>query len=216
LATVAVRIPRHAVARRLLEACRRPLAAPSANLSCRISPTAAAHVAAEFGAALEFILDGGECEVGLESTVITLAETPPRLLRPGAVTLEQLRAALGEVLYRPAAESDDARPLSPGQLRKHYAPKTPLIFRGALDISAYPERTGLISFRSQNTLDDRFNYAAVTTLTVTGDLKKVAARLFAALREMDQLGLDLIVVDRCAEKGLGLAIMDRLRRAAAQ
>ena len=211
LGTVAVRLPSHPVARALLEACACPLAAPSANLSNRVSPTSAVHVAAELGGKIDFILDGGVCEVGLESTVISLAESLPRLLRPGAVTLEALQDCLGSIETAP--DQGNAAPSSPGQLKRHYAPATKIVFRNRIDTKDYPPRVGLICFDAQSAGEDPFEYAALAVLSSRGDLNEAAAGLFAAVRKMDEAGLDLIVVDTCPDTGIGLAIMDRLKRA---
>ena len=140
LDTVALRAPAHPVAQALLRLCGRPLAAPSANRSGRISPTSAQHVAASLGAAADLILDAGPSPVGIESTVLDLCGDRPRLLRPGAVTLEQLRAALGEV----EVVGDEARPSAPGQLASHYAPEHPL----RLDATAVASDEALLAFGS--------------------------------------------------------------------
>jgi L-threonylcarbamoyladenylate synthase len=215
LESVAIRVPAHDAAMRLLKECGCPIAAPSANLFSEVSPTTAEHVAESFGDKLGFVLDGGQCEVGLESTVLSLLESPPRLLRPGAVTIEQLEAALGPITRASAHHTELNAPLSPGMLMRHYAPTTPIAFKDEMDMeNCAAERVGLLCFSSESSVSDGFDYAAVTSLSIHGDLKLVAARLFAALREMDKLELDLIVVDACAPQGIGLAIMDRLRRAA--
>ncbi len=209
LDTVAIRIPRHPVAQELLRVSGCPIAAPSANMFSEVSPTSAAHVEESFGDAVPFILDGGACAVGLESTVLSLINDPPALLRPGAVTWEELTAALGAVSRKPHPQ--DSLPRSPGMLRRHYSPHTRLALRGALPPSEFPAKTGLISFSGQRCED--FEYRVVKRLSSSGDLNEAAARLFDCIRELDKLSLDLIVVDTCDEKGIGLAIMDRLRRA---
>jgi L-threonylcarbamoyladenylate synthase len=203
LDTVALRAPAHPVAQALLRLCGRPLAAPSANRSGRISPTSAQHVAEGLGAAVDLILDAGPCPVGIESTVIDLCGERPRLLRPGGVTLEQLRAALGEV----EIGGDEARPSSPGQLASHYAPEHPL----RLEATAVAADEALLAF-GRAPLDG----ALITrNLSPSGDLAEAAAHLFAFLRELDRSGARAIAVMPIPDDGLGRAINDRLRRAAA-
>ena len=207
LSTVAVRIPSHPVAQALLQACGCPIAAPSANLFTEVSPTRAEHVEESLGGRLEVILDGGPCAVGLESTVLSLLEEPAELLRPGAVTLEALEEAIGPVVR---ATSGHEAPRAPGMLKRHYAPKTPIVLRQDCPDRA-PGRIGLISFKSGPS--EERGFAVVRRLSEKGELQEVGAALFNAIRELDRQQLDLIVVDTCEERGLGLAIMDRLRRA---
>lgn len=214
--TMAIRIPRHPVALALLSAFGGPIAAPSANISNYISPTTAEHVRAGLGDAAAAILDGGPCEVGIESTVLSLLEETPRVLRPGAVTREQLSQALGcEVgALAPSRQplAAEAPLLSPGLLAKHYSPRTPVRLLSSLGPSAdLPKNVGAILFRPREL---PFAAAHTTILSPTGNLESVAANLFTALREQDTLGLGLIVVDTCDPVGLGEAIMDRLLRAA--
>jgi L-threonylcarbamoyladenylate synthase len=205
LDTVAVRVPAHPMAQRLLRAAGRPLAAPSANRSGRVSPTEAAHVAAEFaGDGPALILDGGPCAVGVESTVLDLSGEVPALLRPGGVTLEQLEAALGRIAT-PAADS--AAPRAPGQLASHYAPSLPLRLAAA---AAHPGEA-LLAFGPEAPAES----AATLNLSRTGDLTEAAANLFAMLRRLDQPEFAGIAVMAIPERGLGRAINDRLRRAAA-
>ncbi len=213
--TVAVRIPSHPVARALLEACAFPIAAPSANPSTYVSPTTAAHVNDGLGAEVPLILDGGPCPVGLESTILSLIHQPPLLLRAGAVTLEQLSAKVGTVQQpRPAEVSES--PLAPGMLKEHYAPHTPVALRGSISPSDYPTKVGLISFGDSDQARLEFAFNSVNELSQSGNVQEIAPKLFAALRDMDQRGLDMIVVDKCEQTGLGLAIMDRLLRASAR
>ncbi|HYM72130.1 MAG TPA: L-threonylcarbamoyladenylate synthase [Stellaceae bacterium] len=202
LDTVAVRVPAHPVAQALLREAGRPLAAPSANRSGRVSPTAAAHVAAELGRRVALILDGGACAVGVESTVLDLTGIAPALLRPGGVTVEQLEAALGPIA---TPQSDAAAPRSPGQLAAHYAPRLPL------RINAQDARPGeaLLAFGQPPP-----GFAEVLFLSRTGDLTEAAANLFAMLRRLDRPDFAGIAVMPIPERGLGRAINDRLRRAA--
>ncbi|MGH7032016.1 MAG: L-threonylcarbamoyladenylate synthase [Stellaceae bacterium] len=202
LDTVALRVPSHPLAQALLRAAGRPIAAPSANRSGRVSPTEAAHVAAEFGDRVALILDGGRSSVGLESTVLDLSGDVPALLRPGGVTIEQLTAALGS-LADPAAG-----PLrAPGMLPSHYAPSLPLRL-GAMD--ARPGEA-LLAFGP----DPPSAFAETLWLSRSGDLAEAAANLFAMLRRLDRPDFAGIAVMPIPEHGLGHAINDRLRRAAA-
>ncbi len=213
--SVAVRVPAHPVARDLIAQAGVPIAAPSANVSKYISPTTAHHVAAGLGDKIDLILDGGPCAVGVESTVLSLIHPRPTVLRHGGVTLERLREVLGDVDELPVEAEQTQTPLSPGLLRQHYSPRTKLVFRGEFDPAHYPSRTALVTFApSSLPLPDTF--VAVRNLSSEGDLQEAARQLFGTLRELDELGFDLIVVDPCPRVGLGRAIMDRLTRAAAQ
>jgi L-threonylcarbamoyladenylate synthase len=203
LDTIALRAPNHSVAQRLLAEAKRPIAAPSANRSGRVSPTMAAHVEAELGDVPAMILDGGPCPLGIESTVVGVAVDAPVLLRLGAVPREAIEAVLGHAL--PLA-NEDAAIASPGQLERHYAPNTPLRL-GATDV-----RTGeaLLAF-GPNAPQGAF---ASFNLSASGDLEEAAANLFASLRRLDESGAMAIAVMPIPERSLGEAINDRLRRAA--
>ncbi len=207
LDTVAVRVPAHPVAQALLAAVGRPLAAPSANRSGRVSPTRAEHVAADFGGDVPLILDGGSAVYGVESTVIDASRFDGiRLLRPGAVT----RGALQAVLMGPLAEDpvpDEASPTSPGQLASHYAPNAQL----RLDATDVRPGEALLAFGGSAPATD----GPTINLSESGDLAEAAAGLFAALRALDATGVPSIAVMSIPEHGLGEAINDRLRRAAA-
>jgi L-threonylcarbamoyladenylate synthase len=198
LDTVAVRVPAHPVARAVLAAFGGPVAAPSANRSGRPSPTTFAAAFAETGSAAAVAVDGGPCAVGLESTVISLLDGPPRLLRPGAVTRSQIEALIG-----PLAEADatDAH-RSPGRLARHYAPTAPVRLNAT---GPFPGEV-FIGF-------GRFG-AADLNLSPSGNLAEAAARLFTRLREADALAPAAIAVAPVPDEGLGEAINDRLRRAA--
>jgi L-threonylcarbamoyladenylate synthase len=201
LDTVAVRAPDHPVSRALLTACGRPIAAPSANVSGRISPTTAAHAAADLGERVTMVLDGGPCRVGIESTVLDLAGPQPVLLRPGGVSEEELAAIVGP-LDRPG----QGVPLrSPGMLDRHYAPHRPL----RLGATAARPGEALLGF------GPGFEAAALN-LSPAGDPVQAAANLFAMLRTLDgAAGYEALAVAPIPEEGLGRAINDRLRRAAA-
>ena len=205
LSTIAVRAPDHPVARALLAATGRPLAAPSANRSGRISPTQAAHVFSDLGEDVAMILDGGATAHGLESTVVDARGDTPLLLRPGAVTAETIEAVLGYPVAR--AKIDEHRPNAPGQLASHYAPNAKVRL-DALDV-----RTGeaLLAFGAHPLATS----GPAINLSGAGDLAEAAANLFAALRTLDQSGAQTIAVMPIPNVGLGEAINDRLRRAAA-
>jgi L-threonylcarbamoyladenylate synthase len=206
LDTLAVRVPAHPVAQALLAAAGRPLAAPSANRSGRVSPTRAEHVAEDLGGRVGMILDGGATAHGLESTVLDASGDAVALLRPGAVPREAIEAVLGRPLADVPA-SDDAHPTSPGQLASHYAPNA------ALRLDARDVRPGeaLLAFGS----DVPGATGVSINLSATGDLIEAAAGLFAALRDLDRTGAATIAVMPIPDHGLGEAINDRLRRAAA-
>ncbi len=211
LPTVAVRIPDHKLARRLIELAQRPVAAPSANPFGRISPTTATHVACFLGDQVDMILDGGPCAVGVESTILSLVdETRPVLLRPGAIPVEDLYCILGDV-HLPDRKLQQVT--APGMLPSHYAPRTPVRMR--LEDSQYDAaegmRIGLLAFTPPADTD---GFQTVEVLSATGDLKEAAANLFAALHRLDEAGLDLIVAERAPQQGLGVAINDRITRAA--
>ena len=214
LSTVAVRMPNHPVAQALIREACTPIAAPSANPFGYVSPTTAQHVADGLGSNVDLILDGGPCQVGVESTIVSLAGPQPELLRPGSITIEQLSAVIGSI-HRPSSEHQ--QPIAPGQLSRHYATQTQLTIltsAGTRPLLKNDQRAGLLIFSQARETDDRF--AAVEVLSSTGDLREAAHRLFAALRRLDSLGLDRIYAEPCKEDGLGVAIMDRLRRCATQ
>ena len=212
LDTVGVRVPAHPAARALIRASGAPLAAPSANPFGYVSPTTAAHVAERLGEAVDLILDGGPCPVGVESTIVSLVTETATVLRPGGASIEDIEEALGTPCARAAPPAE--RPLAPGQLTRHYATRTPLrILPGPAGPA--PEdgrRTGLLAWSG----GADGGYAAVEVLAPDGRSTTAAARLFAALRRLDALGLEAIVAEPCEEQGLGTAIMDRLRRCAAR
>src|SRR5262245_21303206 len=205
LESLAVRVPRHAVAHALLAACGRPIAAPSANASGKISPTTAEHVSRSLGMRVAMILDGGRCPVGIESTVLDLTGPTPVLLRPGGVTAEDLTDAIGPLAA--PAPADAAMPKSPGMLASHYAPELPL----RLEARDVRPREALLAFGACSIV----GAAAVENLSPSGDLVEAAANFFAMLRALDRPGLAGIAVMPIPDRGLGRAINDRLRRATA-
>ncbi len=228
--TLGVRVPDHAVARALIRAAGVPVAAPSANRFTRTSPTMAAHVLADLDGRIDCVLDAGPCAVGVESTVLDLTMNPPRILRPGGVTLEALRAIISDV--RGPVETTEATANSmavaraPGQMERHYAPRTRLIVfdgeggkalnairREAVAALARRERVGALL------PDEEAGALAGLAVTVaalgsSADLGAISRRLYAALRELDERRLDLILAHTFGREGLGLALWDRLRRAA--
>jgi len=203
LDTVALRAPAHSVAQQLLREAGRPVAAPSANRSGRVSPTMAAHVAAELGAEVSLVVDGGACPVGLESTILDLTGRVPVLLRPGAVTREELVILFGEIA---SPSASDHVPRAPGSLPSHYAPSRPV----RLDVREARPGEALLAFGAEAPA----GFAEVIFLSRTGDLAEAAANLFASLRQLDRAEFSGIAVMPIPEHGLGLAINDRLRRAA--
>ena len=205
LDTVAVRVPAHPVARRLLEAANLPIAAPSANRSGSVSPTRADHVRDDLGDRVAMILDGGEATYGLESTVIDGTGVTPSILRLGSRTRADLAAHLGEVAR---AEDDPVGPRSPGQLASHYAPRLPL----RINATFVKDTEALLAFG-----ESPIGGALVTiNLSPTGDVREAAARLFASLRTLDRSDATAIAAMPIPDHGLGEAINDRLRRASIQ
>lgn len=212
LPTIAIRMPAHPVAQALIREAGVPIAAPSANPFGYVSPTCAQHVLDGIGDHVDLILDGGPCPIGLESTIVSMVETWAELLRPGSVTLAEIREVIGPVLRAAASRTV----VAPGQLPRHYATRTPvtiLAAQGARPVVYGHERAGLLAMSALSQADDRF--CAVEVLSASGDLREAARNLFAALRRLDALSLDCLYAEPCDERGLGLAIMDRLRRCAA-
>ena len=210
LDTVAIRVPAHPVARALLQAFGGAVVAPSANLSGHVSPTTAAHVAADLSGRVDLILDGGAVDVGVESTILACLDAP-MLLRPGGLPREEIERVLGRALQRLPEDSanDDAQPLAPGMLASHYAPRTPVRLNAvgidpdeALLAFGLPEVTGAHAAK------------AVLNLSPTGDLAEAAVNLFGYLRMLDAKSARAIAVMPVPHHGLGEAINDRLRRAA--
>ena len=200
--TVAIRMSAHSLFQEVATAFGKPLAAPSANRFGRISPTSAAHVLAELDGRISFILDGGPCTHGIESTIVHVSDDGLRILREGPITREDLRAV--------APLLDDSIAVSaPGGLKSHYAPRTPLV----LEKNPAPrsQKTGLLAFSAP-----REGFAQTEILSATSDLREAAANLYGAMRRLDEAGLDLIVAEEIPESGIGAAIMERLRKAAAR
>ena len=203
LDSVALRVPRHPIAQSLLVMSGLPLAAPSANPSGRLSPTNAGHVADGLGEKVSFIIDGGPCDIGLESTVISLIGEKPHLLRPGPIDAMEIGAVLGGEISSETAHGDE-QPRSPGLLSAHYAPNLPL----RIDCVTPRDGEAFLGFGPSS-------IGATLNLSPGGDLREAAANLFAMLRHLDRANCAGIAVAPVPETGLGVAINDRLRRAAA-
>ncbi|MBL4739982.1 MAG: threonylcarbamoyl-AMP synthase [Sneathiella sp.] len=201
LDTLAVRIPANALALELLKQCGRPLAAPSANPSGQISPTRAEHVADGLGDKVGLILDGEACKIGVESTIVGFSGEDVVLLRPGGVTREQLEAACPSV----TSPSADSKITSPGMLLSHYAPSCPV----RLNANSKDADEAFLGFGRE------FDAISTVNLSVIGDLREATANLFSAFHLLDEQGYKSIAVAPIPEMGLGVAINDRLRRAAA-
>jgi L-threonylcarbamoyladenylate synthase len=223
LANVGVRIPKHPMAMDLLVRSDCPIAAPSANIFGRISPTTAGHVADQLAERIDYILDGGPCDVGVESTVLRPLPVPCQL-RPGGISLEELEAVIGPVSQisstdHPSDESPQSAPNSPqsapGMLPQHYAPRTRLILLSKLSHGQFtiipPGKRGWLGLQE---CPKDIKFVAQEILSPEGDLKIAAARFFAALRRLDDRKLDTIIAGEFPDVGLGRALNDRLRRAA--
>ncbi len=206
LPTVGIRMPDHALALELIRRSGRPLAAPSANKFGRLSPTRAEHVRRNLPEA-DLVLDGGPTRVGIESTIIALAEDGFQLLRPGIITREALREVVPESAVLPGTGAIKA----PGMLASHYSPRKPLYLAApGQQLLHDPGACGYIAYRQAPVAA----YKEVKVLAPGGDLREYAAGLFGALHYMEDAGVAFIVVETVPEQGLGLAIMDRLRKAA--
>ncbi len=211
LETVAIRVPAHPAALALIRAAECGIAAPSANPFGYVSPTDARHVSEQLGDAIDLILDGGPCTIGLDSTIRSLAGPTPCVLRVGGTTVEELESMLGKLEVLTGSER---RPRAPGQMERHYATETPLEItdEAGEDFKPY-ERVGLLTLTRPT---NPHKYTAVEILSPSGNLREAAANLFRALRRLDALSLDRIIARPLKEENLGTAIMDRLRRCAAK
>lgn len=221
LDTVGMRCPDHPLTRAIIAAAGIPVAAPSANTSGKPSPTTAAHVLDDMDGKIDAVVDGGPCAVGVESTIVDLTCTPPRLLRPGGVTLEQLRETLGDVGVDPAVKRlmvEGEKPRAPGMKYRHYAPKAPVTVvtgdpaAGAAWIAAHlGEKSGVICFEESAA---RFPGHIVGSIGPAGDKAEQARRVFDALRAFDATDVTEIFAQCPGEEGMGLAISNRLNKAA--
>ena len=208
LPTVALRMPSHPMALSLIKESKCPIAAPSANPFGYLSPTTAEHVRGQLADQVDLILDGGPCPVGVESTIVSFSENKPRLLRPGGVSLEEIESIIGKVEISPIKD----RPVAPGMLPRHYAPRTPIVLDwDEKHLDSYKgKKIGFLAFREP---ENFLQFQHIEVLSKKGDFREAAANLFSAIRRLDALDLDLILAEAVPEAGLGRAIMDRLRRA---
>jgi len=220
LDTVALRMPQHPVALALLRQAQVPIAAPSANRFAGPSPTRAQHVLDDLDGAVDIVLDAGSCAIGVESTILSLVDSPPQLLRPGGLALEELRRIVPDLRYAPRyLEVDDTVP-APGSLRKHYAPRARvLLFSGEEYAVQAAMRKAVLQHESAGILASDADLRALSDLPVPtarlgANAEEAALRLFAALRALDRQGVQHIVTRMPPNHGLGLALGDRLLRAA--
>lgn len=207
---VGLRCPDHPLTRELLTQLSFPLAAPSANAFGYVSPTTADHVKHQLGKKIPYILDGGPCRVGIESTIVGWEDSQPVIYRLGGISVEQIESLIGPVTVRSHSSS---QPQAPGQLEKHYAPAKPF-YVGDIEqliLKHRLSRPGILSFRNP-----QFQFTNSFVLSASGDLHEAARNLFGMLRALDQMDVDGVVAEEVPDKGLGRAINDRLRRAAAQ
>ncbi|MCB9795228.1 MAG: threonylcarbamoyl-AMP synthase [Alphaproteobacteria bacterium] len=211
-ARVAVRVPKHPLTLSLLERLGRPLAAPSANPSGYISPTTAQHVADQLGEVLPYILDGGPTEVGVESTIIGFDDGKPTIYRPGGLPIEAIEAVVGPLQV---AAPEREGPASPGRLSSHYAPEARVILGDPRALMAAHPGRRLAALPWSRPLPE-LPAAQQIVLSPSGDPREGAQRLFAALRALDALDAELILAEPAPTEGLGVAINDRLARAAAE
>ncbi|MDG1686135.1 MAG: L-threonylcarbamoyladenylate synthase [Flavobacteriaceae bacterium] len=208
--TVAVRVPNHPIALQLLKSLNFPLAAPSANPFGSLSPTSAKHVALYFKEEINFILDGGPCFCGLESTIIGFENDKPILYRHGAISIEEIEKIVGPIKIK---NQNSKNPSAPGMLTRHYAPKTQIQINDdiSLALAQNPDKKiGVLSFRKNKKIKTEIHQEV---LSISGDLNEASKNLYAALHRLDQMNLDLIISSFFPEKGLGKTINDRLKRA---
>jgi L-threonylcarbamoyladenylate synthase len=205
---VAVRIPNHSLTLALLQNLDFPLAAPSANPFGYISPVSAAHVDAQLGEQIEYILDGGVCDVGIESTIVGFVEGVPTIYRLGGLAVEEIEAVVGKVNVLPHSTSN---PQAPGMLKSHYAPRKPFFMKSAPELLQAPDDVAVLYFTNPATVPPTMT----RILTATGDVREAAHNLFTYLRELDASDAREIWAEYAPAKGLGVAINDRLKRAAA-
>ena len=208
--TVAVRVPNHPIALKLLKSLNFPLAAPSANPFGSSSPTSAEHVALYFKEEINFILDGGPCFCGLESTIIGFENDKPILYRHGAISIEEIEKIVGPIKIK---NQNSKNPSAPGMLTRHYAPKTQIQINDDISIALAQnpdKKIGVLSFRKNKKIKTEIHQEV---LSISGDLNEASKNLYAALHRLDQMNLDLIISSFFPEKGLGKTINDRLKRA---
>ena len=223
LSSVAIRCPSHPIAKQIIDAAALPIAAPSANLSGKPSPTCARHVIDDLSGRVDMIIDGGSCDIGLESTIVKLDGDKATLLRPGAITADALRCVCNSVEIAPAVLEqlkENERPLSPGMKYKHYAPSVPLILIDGehdsvikfLKSEQQTKNCAVLCYHEELALLDNKN---IIDVGGSNELEKQAQILFTALRDADSFGVDVIYAHLPAKDGLGLALYNRMIRAAA-
>lgn len=225
LSTVAIRMPRNKIALELINSSGVPIAAPSANISGRPSPTEASHVVEDMYGKIDMIIDGGSTGVGVESTVLDMSEEVPTILRPGGVTLEDLLQIFSEVKYDQSIISDDENivPKSPGQKYKHYAPKAKMIvFTGDVktiskniksqvkSLTLEGKKVGIMATEETK---DEYNEGIVLVVGSRSDKDTIARNLFKVLRQFDELNVDMILAEGVDTEGIGRAIMNRMKKA---
>jgi L-threonylcarbamoyladenylate synthase len=227
LDTIAIRMPSHPVAQAVIRQSGCPIAAPSANLAGKPSPTTAAHVYEDLNGRIDAILDGGATAIGVESTVVDLTSDPPMLLRPGGTPYEALKAVLGNLKLHPFVEAEAELPLqqirSPGMKHKHYAPKAAVILvAGDVEVvctkiqeltASYHQRGIKVGVLATDQTQSRYSADVVASLGSRSDLLAVSHNLFGLLREVDAQGVEVIFAESVPSEGLGLAVMNRLRKA---
>ena len=206
LPTVAVRMPAHPVAKKIIKRANTPVAAPSANEFGYLSPTAAKHVDEQLGKKIDLIIDGGPCKLGIESTIIGFEDSKPVLLRYGGIPVEEIENAVGKISIKNFSE----KPSAPGQLPWHYSPRTKIkIFSERIPVGKN-EKAGYLFFRKPNQMPKS---SAIKILSAEGNLTEAASRLFDCLHKLDKKNPDIIYAEAVPEKGVGRAIMDRLKKA---
>lgn len=225
LDTVAVRMPSNAIAQKLIEIADVPVAAPSANLSGKPSPTSAKHVIDDLSGKIECIIDGGDCEVGLESTVLDMSSDQPTILRPGGVTIEELRKVIPSVIYDEALKNLEIIPKSPGMKYVHYSPEAEVYILENFDYSTdkiksieaiiekdFPDKK--VGFMGSKSFIKSFDKFYGISLGNVNDFNQIASNLFRALRSFDDNGIDIVISESFELIGVGHAIMNRLRKSA--
>jgi L-threonylcarbamoyladenylate synthase len=229
LETVAVRMPKHSVALALIRASGCPIAAPSANLAGKPSPTNAQHVFEDLNGRIDAIIDGGSTSIGVESTVVDLTVDPPILLRPGGTTVEALKRVLGDVKLHPFVEAQEELPLekirSPGMKHRHYAPRAQVILvEGDLDAvtckiqelaQSYMVKSAKVGILATDETQQAYKANVVKSLGSRYNLPTIAQNLFGSLREVDAQNVEVILAEGVPSEGMGLAVMNRLRKASA-
>ena len=209
LSTVAVRFPNHPIAQKIIRLAGIPLAAPSANLFQHVSPTTAQQVAEQLGNIIDGIVDGGNCGVGVESTIIAFPDGKPTILRPGGITPEMVKAIAGSVEIHESKSNPKGPMLAPGMIDRHYRPQVPLFYGPVPENAKLPAGTVRIAFGNTASA-----IPATLNLSPSGNLQEATANLYAFMRQLDKPENQLILVDPIPNEGLGIACNDRLRRAA--